>query len=375
MPVSVLVLSAYQQVVPSRPEAELFVKLARAGARVTVMCVPDSAYAPRLEAEGLRVIRWHPDRKLDPAGIRRIRQELRTGGHQVMFLCNNNAIGAGAWAAVGLPVKVVAYRAFDGNLQWYDPTNWLKLLHPRIDAYWCNTALVARHIEENLLFRKGRTHVVTKGHDPAWYAGTPRADLRALGVPEGAFAVSFVGNVRPVKGIHDLLRATRHVPRDRDLHLVVVGRGMEDRAVQALIAGSPMRDRIHVLGFRPDALAITAACDGFVLPSHNESIAKSLVEALSVGVPAIMTDIPGNGGLVIDRVTGRVVPPRDPVALGEALADLASDRARARAWGEAGRAHVARVLSHDAAAAKMIALVERLAGERVGAVAGERSSA
>jgi L-malate glycosyltransferase len=343
------------------------VKLARAGVRVTVMCSPGSPYAPRLEAEGLRVVPWHPTRKADPGTVRRIRRELREGGHQVMFLCNNNAIGTGAWAAIGLPVKVVAYRAFAGNLQWYDPTNYLKLLHPRIDAYWCNTAPVAAHLEENLLLRRGRTHVITKGHDPAWYASTPRADLRALGIPEGAFTVAFSGNVRPVKGMPDLLRATRYVRPERDLHLVVLGNGMEDTAVRQLLAESPMRDRIHLLGWRDDGLSIVAACDGFVMPSHNESVARSLVEALSLGVPAVMTDIPGNAGLVVDGVCGRVVPVRDPAALGAALDDLASDRARARAWGEAGRAHIARVLSHEDAAAKMLALVERLAGARAGA--------
>jgi L-malate glycosyltransferase len=371
MPPSILVVSATRNVVPARPEAELFVKLARAGVRVTVMCAPDSPYASRLEAEGLRVIRWHPTRKIDLDGSRRIRRELREGGHQVAFLMNNDAIAVGATAAVGLPVKVVAYRGFDGHLEWYDPTNYLKLLHPRIDAYWCNTEQVAAHIERNLLFRRGRTRVITKGHDPAWYEGTPKADLRALGVPEGAFAVAFVANcARHVKGAVDLLRATSYIPRELGVHLLHVGTGMELPEHQRLLAASPMRDRIHVLGYRTDAVNITAACDGLVMPSHNESAPKALIEALFLGVPAVMTDIPGNAGLVVDGVCGRVVPARSPEALGAALADLASDRARARAWGEAARAHVTQKLSHAHAAEQLLAFVQALAGEpgRAGAL-------
>jgi glycosyltransferase involved in cell wall biosynthesis len=117
-----------------------------------------------------------------------------------------------------------------------------------------------------------------------------------------------------------------------------------------------------VVGPRPDALEITAACDGFVLSSHNESFCKSLVEAMCLGVPTVSTDIPGHHGVVEDGVTGRVVPVRDPEALGLALADLASDRDRARAWGVSGRERIRTRWSHQRSVEGMLGLVGRLAG-------------
>jgi L-malate glycosyltransferase len=365
MPISILVLSDYSSIASTRPEAELFVGLRRAGMAVTVMTKPGAAYVPRLREEGLRVIEWLPERKWDRASVRRIRAELEAAGHDVMFLCSNTAIYSGVWAAVGLPVKVVAYRGFDGNLQWYDPSNYLKLLHPRIDAYWCNAASVRETVRRNLLFGKDRAATISKGHDVAWYAGVRPADRAALGVPADAFAVCFAANVRPMKGVPDLLRATWSVPPERtDLHLVFAGAGMDDPELRRLAAASPLRDRLHVLGPRRDALEVLAACDGFVLSSRNgESLTKSLMEAMSLGLPPVVTDVPGNRGIVVDGVCGRVVPVGAPAALGRALGELAADRGRARAWGAAAREQIRTRWSHAEALEKMRAFVERLAAD------------
>jgi L-malate glycosyltransferase len=366
MPIRVLVLSEYGAIVPCRPEAEVFVGLRRAGVEVTVMTPPGCEYTARLRAEGLKVIEWHPTHRLDRGEIGRIRRELVEGGHQVMFLFNNKAVSNGVWAAIGLPVKVVAYRGYDGNLDWYDPSNYLKLLHPRIDRYWCNADSVRETFRRNLPFRRDRAVTISKGHDVRWYEGTAPADLRALGIPEGAFTVAFAANVRPMKGMPVLLRATRFIPRESNLHLLVMGSGMDDPELQALLAESPMRDRIHVLGPRPDALEVMAASDGYVLSSlKGESLTKSLMESMSVGIPAVVTDVPGNRGIVVDGVCGRVVPRGDAEALGRALADLASDRARARAWGQAAREQIRTRWSHDLAVQKTLALVEEL-GARAG---------
>lgn len=362
MPPSILVLSEYPSIVTCRPEAEVFVDLCRAGFPVTVMTWPESPYVPRLQEAGVRVVPWHPRRKLDRAEIGRLRAELAGGGHAVAFAFNNKALGTAVWAARGLSVKLVAYRGFDGNLGWWDPTNYLKLLHPRVDAYWCNAESVRETIRRNLFFGKDRAVAISKGHDPAWYDATPQADLRALGVPAGAFAVACVGDVRPSKAVPDLLEATRFLPPELPIHLVLAGPGTDTPGFRALVARSPMADRIHLLGYRKDALQLMAACDGYALPSRwGESLTRSLVEAMCVGVPPVITDLPGNREVVVDGECGRVVPPADPRALAAALADLASDRERARAWGAAARAHIGRRWSHARTVEQVRALVERLA--------------
>lgn len=363
MGLSLLVISEHFNIHSNRPEAEVFVALQRAGHRVTMMLKPGSPWVPRFAEAGMRVIEWLPRRKWSWSEMQVIRRELLVGRHDVLFLFENHSLYAGPWAALGLPVKVVVYRGTVGNAYWYDPSCWLKVLHPRVDAYWANSEAVRRALARNLLVRPERAVAIYKGHDLGWYQEPP-VSRASLGLPESAFAVATTANFRPVKGIEYLLGALHHLPPEaKDLHLVFIGGGLGPELTRA-VAESPLRDRIHLLGPRRDPLAVLGACDGFVLASvKSESFTKALVEAMCLGLPAVMTDLPGNAGLVVDGVCGRVVPVRDPVALGRALGDLVSDRARARAWGDAARERIRSCFSHERTVAEMEAFLLRLTGK------------
>jgi glycosyltransferase involved in cell wall biosynthesis len=359
---SILVVSDYHNINSVRPEAEVFIDLARAGHAVTVMTRPASPYAARFREHGVRVIEWLPREKWSRAEVGVLRGELVAGRYDVLFLFDNRSLYVGPRAAVGLPVKVVVYRGYVGNVYWYDPSCWLKVLHPRIDAYWCNSEAVRRSLAANLLWRKDRAVAINKGHDVEWYAVAP-VSRASLGIPEDAFTVATTANFRPMKGTEYLIQATHHVPPAAgDLHLVLIGGGLTPEISRAVEA-SPLRPRIHLLGQRKDPLAVLAACDGFVLPSvKGESFTKALVEAMSVGLPAVITDLPGNEGVIVDGACGRVVPKRDPEALALALADLASDRARARAWGRAARERIRTRFDHARTVREVAAFLARLVG-------------
>src|SRR5262245_48149954 len=106
----VLFISSHRDSLTSvRPEAELFIGLARAGVAVTVMTQADSVYAQRMRQAGIAVKDFEPRAKLDPGAVRRIRAELKADGYDVVQMFNNKAIANGLLAALGLPVKAVTY--------------------------------------------------------------------------------------------------------------------------------------------------------------------------------------------------------------------------------------------------------------------------
>ncbi|HEY6098792.1 MAG TPA: glycosyltransferase [Anaeromyxobacter sp.] len=365
MAARVLVVSDYQHLLSVRPEAEIFLALHRGGTRVDVMTGGGSEYARRFREAGMEVLDLRPPNRLDRPAIRRIREALLRGGHDVVFLMNNAAIRNGVWAARGLPVKVVAYRGVVGNVHWWDPTSWLKILHPRIDRVLCNAEAVAEDVRRSLLSRREKVVTIHKCHDLAWYEGVRPADRASLGVPADAFAVAGVANVRRMKGLRYLLEATHLLSPASRVHLVLVGRGMDRPEFSRLIEASPLRERIHLLGFREDPLPITAACDAFVLPSiAGEGHPKAVVEAMALARPPILTDIPGPRGLVEDGVSGRVVPPGDPAAIAAAIRELASDPARARRLGEAARERLRTRFRFGDTVRAVRALVEELAAVR-----------
>jgi glycosyltransferase involved in cell wall biosynthesis len=112
--------------------------------------------------------------------------------------------------------------------------------------------------------------------------------------------------------------------------------GLEDEAERLGV-----RERVVFAGYRPDATALLAELDVFVLPSWVEGLPIVVLEAMAQRKPVVATPVGGTPELVADGETGLLVPPRDPEALAAALRRLLEDPDLARRLGEAGRARVA----------------------------------
>jgi len=323
-----------------RPEAETLIGLARLGLDCEIMTQGDSVYRRPMEEAGIRVIDYVPRRKFGFSDTRFIRRHLTEGGHDILHLFNNKAIANGVRAARGLPVRVITYRGQTGNVHRYDPICWLTHLHPRIDRVICVAEAVRKDLAQRRL-KPDDCVTVYKGHDLAWYTDSPADLQRLFGIPAGAFVAGTVANYRPRKGIEDLVRAHRLLPEDTEIHLLLIGAGMENPRLDRLIADSPQRDRIHRAGFRSDACALVAACDCAVLPSvKREGLPKTVIEAMAYGVCPVVTDTGGSAELVVDGECGLVVPPGEPEALAGALGQLYQDPGKTRCMGARARERI-----------------------------------
>jgi len=317
---------------PDRPTTATFVGLKNAGVDVTVVC-PAGERRDWLAANGVRVLDVPLRRRFDREAVRRLRAELTQGGYDVLHLFSNKALQNGLAASRGLPVKIVAYRGIVGNVSFFNPVSWLRFLNPRIDRIVCVADAVRNYFLQMrpafLRMPAERLVTIYKGHSLDWYRAVP-ADLAAVGVPAGAFTVACVANYRPRKGIEVLVDALDQLPDST--HLLLVGGGMDAPRLKRRIAASHAASRIHVLGHRNDAPALTAACDVFVLPStKREGLARSLIEAMAYGVAPVVTDCGGSPELVQHAVSGLVVPVSNAAALAEAIRALHDDEAlRAR---------------------------------------------
>ena len=344
-----LVVSNYQTFGPSRPEAEIYLALAARGFAITVVAHGDSAYVRRFRESGIRVRYGHPERRNDRAAQALIRGELLAGEpYDVLMLYNSRAIGNGVRAARGIDVAVVAYRGYAGDLRWYDPTVYRKIYHPRVDAILCNNVGVQRHIRANRWWAsEDITHVVWKGHDLAWYADVEPVDKTTLGVPTDAPMVVCVANAARFKGVRYLLRAFGLLDPGLGARLALCGRRMDTPTHRRLADATPHPERILFPGYREDVLGIVAAADVKVLPSiYGESLTKAAFEAMAVGTPVLLTDIPGNEELVEHGVSGWKVPPRDPEALARALERLLADEDLRRDLSRGASQRLAGPLSH-----------------------------
>jgi glycosyltransferase involved in cell wall biosynthesis len=95
---------------------------------------------------------------------------------------------------------------------------------------------------------------------------------------------------------------------------------------------------VRLLGARDDMVALYRGMDVYVLASHREGFPRAAMEAASMGLPAVATDVRGCRQVVDHELTGLLVPARDVAALEAAITALASDPDRRHAMGAAARA-------------------------------------
>ncbi|AKT50122.1 glycosyl transferase family 1 [Arsenicicoccus sp. oral taxon 190] len=170
-----------------------------------------------------------------------------------------------------------------------------------------------------------------------------------LGVPDGAPVWAAVAALRPPKGHLLLLDAwARLLDAQPDAHLVVVGDGEARADLEARVAELGLGHRVHLLGRREDVPDLLAGVDGVVSASTTEALPTALIEAAACGLPVVATDAGGTREVVLDGVTGRLVPVGDGAALTAALTDLMTDPAARAAYGTAARQRAEQVFSMQA---------------------------
>jgi glycosyltransferase involved in cell wall biosynthesis len=185
-----------------------------------------------------------------------------------------------------------------------------------------------------------RSVVIYNGVNPiAPPSSSDREAARArFDLPRDAIVAAFVGSLDERKDPTVAARAALALARDgAPLILLVAGDGPLRAQIERIASESD--GAIRALGFQRDIGAVFQAADFFVLPSRREGFTYALHEAMSQGLPAVVSDAPGNAEAVGD--TGFVVIRGDALGFAEAFRQLLDSDARAR-FGALARARVRR---------------------------------
>lgn len=173
--------------------------------------------------------------------------------------------------------------------------------------------------------------VLHLGAGPAPAVTRDRAEVRArLGVPDNGRLIVTVARLAPQKALDVMIDALSRL--DAGVFLAILGEGPLQHGLQARAAERGVADRIRWLGFRSDVADHLAAADIFCLSSVWEGVPLAAMEAIALQVPVVATAVGGMPELIRDGSSGRLVPPGEPAALAEALAEALShpDLARER---------------------------------------------
>lgn len=198
-------------------------------------------------------------------------------------------------------------------------------------------------------FGGGRLVTITNGVELPPAGGRDEARQR-LGIEPDQFVLCCVARLVPLKRHDVLLDALSRVPAAQSARIttLLVGDGPERDALTRRASSELPASRIRIVGQTDDVPTHLAAADAFVLCSETEGLSRSILEAMAAGLPCLVTDVGGNGELVTDGRTGRLLPVGDAGALARAVVVLIEDPALRSEQGEAAREWIRERYSRDA---------------------------
>src|SRR6266568_5186301 len=259
-------------------------------------------------------------------------------------------------------------------------TRWTRSVSARLSGalpvriVCCAESALRSHV--GLGYRADRMVVIPNGFDLDRFAADSHARARLrheLSIPSGAPVVGLVARVHPDKDHRTFLAAAGLVAQEnREVLFLLAGEGAtpSNPALSASVREFGIAPRVRLLGLRSDVPRLLSALDVLVSSSRSEGFPQILGEAMLCGVPCAATDCGDSREIV--GPTGRIVPPRDPVALARAIMELLAlapgDRA---ALGNAARERIVERYDIRVVARRYAALYAEVCGSSRSASSGD----
>ncbi|MEK7828447.1 MAG: glycosyltransferase family 4 protein, partial [Deltaproteobacteria bacterium] len=187
-----------------------------------------------------------------------------------------------------------------------------------------------------------------------------------LGISSDAVIVGTIAILRRKKGHHTLLDAIPLVLKEiPNAFFIFAGDGPQKENIERKIRELGIERNVKLLGLRQDIPEILKAIDIFVLPTLQEALGTSFLEAMAMKKPVVGTKVGGVPEVVKDGVTGILVPPEEPLKLADAIIILLKDRELMKQMGYEGRRDVEEKYSVDVMVKGLFDFYNSLIGEAV----------
>lgn len=159
-------------------------------------------------------------------------------------------------------------------------------------------------------------------------------DLKANLSQTNPIKIVMVARFSKQKDHLTLIEAFKNIP---DAELILIGDGEKLAEVQAYVEQIGIAEKVKFLGFRENVGEILAGAHIFALISNWEGLPYTIIEAMRAGLPVIASDVGGISEILIDGVTGYLIPRKDVATLSQRLSSLVSDEALRQKMGHQGR--------------------------------------
>jgi glycosyltransferase involved in cell wall biosynthesis len=318
--------------------------------------MPPRAYVVEMQAAGVSVFSLDIKRKVpDPRPFLRLARLIRVWRPEIVHshMVHANILARIVRPLVRVPVLVCTAHTIDergrkgsGRLREF----LYRLTDPFCDlTTQVSQAGLERYIQVGAVPRH-KIRYIPNGVDTERFKPNLKDRLKVrkeLGVD--GFAWLAVGRFDPPKDYPNMLQAFARVVRERShTTLLIAGDGPLRKAMESMALDLGISGYVRFLGIRRDVSQLMNAADAYVMSSSWEGMPMVLLEASATGLPIVATDVGGNREVVLDGITGFLVPPRNPEALAEAMLrmmDLPEEKRRE--MGKAAHKHIEENFSLD----------------------------
>ncbi len=341
--------------------------------RHAIVCIDDyTDFARRIRREDVGLHALHKREGHDLGLYGRLWRLLRRLRPAIVHTRNVGALEClPVAAAAGVPARVHGEHGWD-VADLHGTSRRYAMLRRVCLPFATRCVTVSRHIqdwlERDLRVPAGKVRQIYNGVDVERFSTTDsgrRDGLPADFAPEGTVVIGTVGRMQEVKNPLGLVDAFIELVRSEPamgsgLRLVMVGDGPLRQVAMQRLEAAALDAQAWLPGPRDDVPDLLRACDVFVLPSLNEGISNTILEAMACGLPVVATDVGGNPELVVHDQTGLLVPTGDVAAMAGAIGRYVDDPQRRRDHGRAARRCIEDRFSLGAMVAAYLSLYEGL---------------
>ncbi|MGS2721739.1 glycosyltransferase [Paraglaciecola aestuariivivens] len=298
---------------------------------MSIFCIeePLGPWGIDLQKSGIPITSKARKSGFDTSLISAIRQHIKTNNIDIIHCHQYTPWVYGVLAALGTKTKVI----FTEHGRFYpDTSSWKrKLINPWLAKITDGITAISQATKQALIdfenIKESAIQVVYNGIFGVAVDPTVRDELAIkLAIPDGTLCLGTIARLDPIKNHTMMLKAFKRVlDAGIKCKLLIVGDGEQMPVLLTLIDELNIKDQVILTGYEPSPQNHLALMDIFLLPSLSEGTSMTLLEAMSIGKPCIVTHAGGNPEIVLHQVTGIVTPNNDETAFVKAIVELANN--------------------------------------------------
>lgn len=310
---------------------------------MSIFCIeePLGPWGVELKNAGTQVEAKERKPGFDTSLISAIRQHIKNNNVDIIHCHQYTPWVYGVLAAFGTKTRVI----FTEHGRFYpDTSSWKrKLINPLLAKITDSITAISKATKQALVefenINQSDIEVVYNGIFAIAVDSKARDKLAVeFDIKKDTLCIGTIARLDPIKNHTMMLKAFKRVlDTGLSCKILIVGDGDQMPVLLALIDKLKIKEHVILTGYKSKPQSHLALMDIFLLPSLSEGTSMTLLEAMSIGKPCIVTHAGGNPEIVLDKVTGLVTPNDDEAAYVQAIIELANNANLQKQYGQAAK--------------------------------------